>query len=97
MLTAAQLAHTLRTILTTTAETATRDARFIKRERKLTGAAFVQGLVFGWLAHPEATYDQLVQAIARAGSRISPRRSSSASRRRRRPAWRSCWRRSVRP
>ncbi len=72
MLTVAQLAHTLQTTLTTTAETAARDAQFIKRERKLTGAAFVQGLVFGWLAHPEATDDQLVQAIARAGSRISP-------------------------
>lgn len=72
MPTVPQLARTLQTVLTTTAETAARDAGFIKRQRKLTGAAFVQGLVFGWLAHPEATYDQLVQAIARAGSRISP-------------------------
>lgn len=72
MTTVPQLARTLQTVFTTTAQTAARDAHFIQRERKLTGPAFVQGLVFGWLTHPEATYDQLVQAIARAGSRISP-------------------------
>jgi hypothetical protein len=58
--------------MTTTAETAARSSGFIQRQRKLTGPAFVQGLVFGWLAHPDATYDQLAQAIARAGSAISP-------------------------
>lgn len=72
MLTVAQLAHTLQTIFTSTAERAARDAQFIKRQRKLTGPAFVQGLVFGWLAHPDATYDQLAQAVARAGSVMSP-------------------------
>ncbi len=72
MTTVAQLARTLQTVLTTTAETAARESGFIQRHRKLTGAAFVQGLIFGWLAHPDATYDQLVQAIARAGSHISP-------------------------
>lgn len=72
MTTVAQLARTLQTVLTTTAETAARESGLIQRHRKLTGPAFVQGLVFGWLADPDATYDQLVQAIARAGSHISP-------------------------
>ena len=72
MLTVPQLARTHETVFTTTADTAARTSGFIQRPRKLTGSAFVQGLVFGWLAHPEATYDQLVQASARAGSRSSP-------------------------
>ena len=72
MTTVAQVARTLQTILTTTAETAAQESGLIQRKRKLTGPAFVQGLVFGWLAHPAATYDQLVQAIARAGSVLSP-------------------------
>jgi hypothetical protein len=72
MLTVAQVATALQTVLTATAETAAHESGFIQRRRKLTGSAFVQGLVFGWLAHPDATYDQLVQAIARAGSTLSP-------------------------
>jgi Transposase DDE domain len=72
MTTVPQVARTLQTLFTTTAATAARDAHFIQRQRKLTAPAFVQGLVFGWLAHPDATYAQLVQAIARAGSRITP-------------------------
>src|SRR5947209_1682542 len=72
MTTAPQLATTLQTLFTTTAATAAQTTNFIQRERKLTGPAFVQGLVFGWLAHPDATYPQLVQAIARAGAELSP-------------------------
>ena len=72
MLTVAQVATALQTVLTTTAESAARDAQLIQRKRKLTGAAFVQGVVFGWLAHPDATSDQLAQAVARAGSTLSP-------------------------
>src|SRR5579884_1908017 len=40
MTTVAQLARTLQTVLTTTAETAARESGFIQRHRKLTGAAF---------------------------------------------------------
>jgi hypothetical protein len=72
MPTVPQLARTLQTVFTTTAQCAGRESGFIKREYKLTSPAFVQGLVFGWLAHPAATYPQLAQAIARAGSVITP-------------------------
>ena len=72
MPTVAQVATVLQQVLTTTAAESARTSQFIKRQGKLTGPAFVQGLVFGWLAHPDATYDQLVQAIARAGSCITP-------------------------
>src|SRR5207245_1355101 len=36
------------------------------------GAKFVQTLVFGWLANPEATYEELAQTAATLGVRISP-------------------------
>ena len=31
----------------------------VKRKRKLTGSVLAQTLVFGWLEHPEASYQQL--------------------------------------
>jgi DDE family transposase len=71
MATVPQVATALQGVFTITANSAARRSGFIQRQRRLTGAAFVQGLVFGWLAHPSATYDQLVQAIARAGIRVS--------------------------
>jgi hypothetical protein len=70
MTTVPQVARSLRAVLTVTANVAARRSGFIKRQRRLTGAGFVQGLVFGWLAHPQATYDQLAQAVTRAGSPI---------------------------
>src|SRR5436305_115141 len=72
MMTIAQVATTFQHVLIETATQAAMASGFIKRRRKLTGAAFVQGLVFGFLAHPAATYDQLAQAVGRAGIRISP-------------------------
>jgi hypothetical protein len=71
MTTVPQVARALRGVLTVTANVAARRSGLIRRQRTLTGAAFVQGLVFGWLAHPDATYDQLAQAVTRAGSPIS--------------------------
>jgi hypothetical protein len=72
MTTVAQVAHSLQNVLISTANVAARRSGFIRRQRQLTGATFVQGLVFGWMAHPAATYDHLAQAVTRAGSRISP-------------------------
>jgi hypothetical protein len=72
MATVAHVADHLRTVLITTANEAALRTGFIQRQRQLTGASFVQGVVLGWLAHPEATYDQLAQAVARAGTPISP-------------------------
>jgi DDE family transposase len=72
MTTVPQVARALETTLRTTANAAAVSSGFIQRQRQLTGASFVQGLVFGWLAHPAATYEQLAQAVARAGTPISP-------------------------
>lgn len=72
MTTVPQLAQALQTVLTTTAERAARRTGFVQRQSKLTGAAFVQALVFGWLANPHATVEALAQAAAVAGVAISP-------------------------
>jgi hypothetical protein len=72
MATVPQLASAFSRVLTTTADHAARQSGFIQRRRRLTGASFVQGLVLGWLAQPAATYDQLAQAVTRAGTPISP-------------------------
>src|SRR5262249_21616621 len=44
-----QLAEALQSLFTTDADQAAKDSGMIRRKRKLTGAAFVQALVFHWL------------------------------------------------
>jgi len=66
------LAKVLRTVLTTTAKHAARATGFVRRRSKLSGAKFVQTLVFGWVANPEATYEELVQTAATLGVPLSP-------------------------
>ena len=61
MTTLPQLCHILQRILTTVADEAARTSGFVQRHSKLTGAKFVQTLVFTWLAAPDATYEQLAQ------------------------------------
>ena len=65
------LAKVLRTVLTTTANRAARAMRFVQRRSKLSGAKFVQTLVFGWLANPAATYEELAQTAATLGVKIT--------------------------
>jgi Transposase DDE domain len=65
------LAKVLRTVLTTTANRAARATRFVQRRSKLSGAKFVQTLVFGWLANPAATYEELAQTAATLGIKIT--------------------------
>src|ERR671938_599872 len=72
MTTVPQLAQTLQTVFTTTADVAARTTGFVQRRSKLTGAAFVQALVFGWLANPHASIAALAQAAAVVGVAISP-------------------------
>ncbi len=72
MTTVAQLAEAMQTLLTTTAETTAQATGFVQRRSKLGGAAFVQALVFAWLANPQATVEAHAQAAAVAGVAISP-------------------------
>src|SRR2546429_9766813 len=72
MTTVPQLAQTLQTVVTTTADAAARATGFVQRRSKMTGAAFVQALVVGWLAKPQASLAALAQAAAVAGATLTP-------------------------
>lgn len=72
MPTIAHLAQTLQTLLTTTADAAARKTGFVQRTSKLSGAVFVQALVFGWLSNPHASLADLAQVAAAVGVAISP-------------------------
>jgi hypothetical protein len=66
------LATELQTLFTTTAREAAQASQFIIRKRVLDGPSFVQGLVFGWLANPHATLEELAHSVAGAGAALSP-------------------------
>ncbi len=65
------VAAVLQTVFTTVANHAARTSGFIQRQRQLTGASFVQALVFGFLANPRMSLDQLAQTAAAVGTPIS--------------------------
>jgi hypothetical protein len=67
-----QVAAALQHVLTEVADEAAGAVGFVRRRRVLTGALFVQALVLGWLARPDATLHQLTQALAARGAAISP-------------------------
>jgi hypothetical protein len=67
-----EVAQALRDVLGTCANGAALDTGFVRRKSKLTGAAFVQAITFGWLANPQATLEELAQAAAAVGVRITP-------------------------
>jgi Transposase DDE domain len=58
-----QLAEALQSLFTTDADQAAKDSGMIRRKRKLTGAAFVQALVFHWLENPQATIDEIIEDL----------------------------------
>jgi hypothetical protein len=61
------IAPQLQSLFGSAADKAAQQAQLIQRQRKLTASAFAQGLVFTWLANPQATGDELVTGLARAG------------------------------
>src|SRR5437868_6531155 len=70
--TLSHLATTLRTLFTESADRIAQASHFVERTSKLSGATFVQALVFSWLAQPDASYDQLAQTANALGVPISP-------------------------
>lgn len=62
-----QIAQAMQTVLTTIASSTARETGFIKRQRKLSGANFVQTLVFGWMSNPSATLEELTQTAVAQG------------------------------
>jgi hypothetical protein len=71
MTSVSQLCQTFQTVLTTVADRAAVSTRFVQRQSKLTGAKFVQTLVFGWWNNPDATYEQLAQTATGLGVPIT--------------------------
>ena len=67
-----ELAEILQQLLIIDANHLGRSSGFIQRQRKLTGASFVQTLVFGWQANPRASLEDLCQAASTGGVTISP-------------------------
>lgn len=67
-----QIATMMQDILMTTAQEAAQRTSLHVRHRQMTGAQFVQTLVLGWLAHPDARMEQLVGVAADLGATITP-------------------------
>ena len=67
-----QLSHILQQLLIRDANEIGRTSGFIQRERKLKGASFAQGLIFGWQANPKASLEELCQSVRVCGVDISP-------------------------
>ena len=61
----------LKTIFNRTANELAFETRFVRRVRKITGATYAQALVFGWLAHPDASFTQLQEMLALLGCDMS--------------------------
>ncbi len=70
MTTILQLHPLLQNLFTDRANTIARQTGFIRRQRKLTGAQFLQATVFGWLQHPQATRQQLHQSLRLTGADV---------------------------
>ena len=71
MLTIPQVSQAMQTVLSTTANALARPTGFVQRVSKLTGAHFVQTLVFGFLADPQASREALAQTSAALGVAIT--------------------------
>lgn len=68
-----QMVQALQTTMTAAADQIGAAVRFNTRPdlAKFTPSTFVQTLVFGWLAHPDARLEQLAQMAARVGVDVS--------------------------
>ena len=69
-----QVSQAMQSLLTTTTETVAATLQYVKRpdKAKFTPSTLVQTLVYGWLAQPTATVEQLAQMAARLGVDVSP-------------------------
>jgi hypothetical protein len=72
--TIAQVTQAMQTVLTTAVDAADTQLHYTKRpdRAKFTASTLVQTLVLGWLAHPDASVEQLAQTAARVGVEVSP-------------------------
>jgi len=70
----AQVTKAVQSMLIAAAEAADATLGYTKRpdRAKFSASTLVQTLVFGWLAHPDASVEQLAQSAARVGVEVSP-------------------------
>ena len=71
MSTIPQVASAVQHLLTTVATAAGRATGFVQRASPLNGATFTQTLVFGFLAQPQASLDELAQTAATVGAPVT--------------------------
>jgi hypothetical protein len=71
MTTIPQVGQSMQVILQETAHQLGRTSGFVQRQSKFGGAELAQTLVFGWLANPQATLEELAQTAATVGVSIS--------------------------
>src|SRR5215211_2247664 len=67
-----KVAEAIRRILTEVADEAAKRTGFVKRQRQLTGATFVQTVVASFWQAPDSTWELLAQTAAGVGVAISP-------------------------
>ena len=67
-----QLTSAIQTMLPDVAQQAAAQTGFVRRQRAISGAQFVQTLVCGWLADPAADYESLVSLATDLGVSITP-------------------------
>ena len=72
MSTIPQVAQAMQAVLMDRADELGRALGFVQRRRKLNGSTFIQTLVFGFQAEPDATYEGLSQSAATVGIALSP-------------------------
>lgn len=66
------VADALQTVLYEVANRLARSSGFVQRHSKMSGALFVQTLVFTWLSKPQATLEEMTQTAATLGLSIRP-------------------------
>jgi len=71
MSTITQVKETVQRLLGPRADELARETQFVRRKRKLSGADFVQGLVFGYLHQADATSADLLEMLQRRDVDIS--------------------------
>jgi Transposase DDE domain len=67
-----KIADAMQTVLDDVPDQNARATGFLKRRRKLTAAVFVKTLVFGFLANPHASLDELTRVAKTLGVTITP-------------------------
>ena len=66
-----QVPDKMQEVLQTTANEVAQRCGLVQRIRKLTGADFIQTLVFGWLEAPDASYADLANTAKALGIDVS--------------------------